>query len=139
MALLVTNEGERALLKMALKDAAPEALVLKLYKNDHDPAEGDDATDFTEADIAGYVAIALARATWNDPTTDGGGVSTISFPQQTFQFTGDGEVVGYYVVGAVSGTLLWAERLYAAPDYPAAGQHFQNGDSLKLTPRIGLD
>ena len=139
MGLVVTNEGERALLKAALKDAAPEAAVLKLYKNDHDPVEGDDAADFTEADLAGYAAINLVRATWGDPATDGGGVSTIAYQQQTFQFTGDGEVVGYFIVGAVSGTLLWAERLYSPPDYPAAGQHFQNGDSLKLTPRISLE
>lgn len=138
MALVVPDEGERAALKAALKDPAPEALLLRLYKNDRDPADGDDATDFVEATIPGYAEVALARATWNDPATVGG-VSSMTYPQVTFAFTGSGDVVGYFVVGAVSGALWWAERLFGPPDYPAAGQHFQNGDTLKFTPKLALE
>lgn len=138
MALLVPNIGEVALLRMMLKDAAPEAFVLKLFRNDRDPAEGDVAGDYQEANLAGYAPLALARATWGDPATDGGGVTSAIYPQQTFAFTGTGKVVGYFVVGASSGTLLWAERLFGPPDYPASGQTFNAGDSLKFSPRLEL-
>jgi hypothetical protein len=137
MALLVPDVGEAALLRMMLKDAAPEAMVLKLYKNDHDPAEDDDAGDYTEADLAGYAAQNLVRATWGDPATVAG-VTTATYPQVTFAFTGNGKVVGYFLVGATSGVLLWAERLFGPSDYPAAGQQFGGGDSLKFSPRIQL-
>ena len=50
-----------------------------------------------------------------------------------FNFTGTGTVVGYYIVGATSGNIYWAERIYAA-----AGQTFNNGDSLTVTPKITL-
>lgn len=48
---------------------------------------------------------------------------------QTFTFTGAITVVGYYLVGASSGTLYWAERLFAG-----AGQAFADSDSLNVTP-----
>jgi hypothetical protein len=138
MALVVPDEGERATLRAAIKDAVPESLVLKLYKNDRSPADDDDASAFVEATIPGYASVALARANWNDPATVAG-VSTMTYPQVTFAFTGPGDVVGYYLVGATSGVLWWAERLFGPPDYPAAGQHFVNGDTLKFTPRIALE
>jgi len=132
MALLVPDVGEVALLDMALGDASPEAQTLKLYKNDADPAEGDTAVTYTVADIAGYSDKSLARATWNAAST-AAGTTTKTYPAQTFNFTGTGTIVGYYVIKATAGTLLWAERIYASP-----GQTFNNGDSLALTLSIAL-
>ena len=133
MALLIPDVGEVAALDMWLSDAAPEAQTLKAYKNDVTPAEGDTAATYTVATIAGYADKAMARASWNAAST-AGGVSSKTFPQQTWNFTGTGVVVGYYVIKAVAGTLLWAERVFSSP-----GQTFNNGDSLAITPKMQLD
>lgn len=131
MALVLPNQGERNSLDMWLSDAAPEAQTLKLYENDVTPAEGDTAATYTEATIAGYAAKALARATWNAATSDGGGITSKTYPGQLFSFTGTGIVVGYFIIKATAGTILWAERMFASP-----GQTFNNADSLTLNIAI---
>ena len=134
MALLVPNEGERKMLDMNLSEVAPGSQTLHLYTNNKDPAEGDNAASYTEAAFTGYAAVVLARATWGAASTDGAGVTSKAYPQQTFTFLGAGTIVGYYVTETVSGILLWAERLFAG-----AGQAFNIGDQLKLTPKIEGD
>jgi len=121
---------------MWLSDAAPEAQTLKLYSNDVTPAEGDTAATYTEATIAGYVAKALTRATWNAASTDGGGITSKTYPNATttWPFTGTGVVVGYFVIKAVAGTILWAERVFNSP-----GQTFNNLDSFTLTVKMQLE
>ena len=130
MALLVPDAGEVAMLDMLLGTATPEAQTLKLYTNNYDAVEGSVAGSFTEATGSGYSAKSLARATWN-AASSAGGVSSKTYPAQTFNFTGSITIVGYFVVGATSGTILWAERLYSG-----AGQVFANGDSLTVTPKL---
>lgn len=131
MSIVVPDCGERWLLDAALSDAAPEAVKLKLYSNDYDPVEGSVAGDFTEVTAgAGYAAITLTRATWNAAAT-ALGITTKTFPSQTFAFIGTRTVNGYFIVGAVSGTLIWAERLYPSP-----GQQFNNTDQCVLPPQI---
>jgi len=132
MTLLVPNAGERAMLDELLKNTTPETQILRLYENDITPAEGDTAGSYTQATIAGYAAINLVRATWG-AAADNGGISSSTYPQQTFNFTGTGVIVGYYVIKAIAGTILWSERLFTTP-----GQTFNNLDSLKLTPYIEL-
>jgi hypothetical protein len=117
---------------MWLSDAAPEAQTLRLYESDTTPAEGDTAATFTQATISGYASKALARATWNAAGTSAG-TTTKTYPAQTFNFTGTGIIVGYYVIKVTALTLLWAERIYTTP-----GQTFNNGDSLALTPSIQM-
>ena len=133
MALVLPNIGEVEMLECALKDASPEALILKLYSNNYDGLEASTAASFTEVSGGGYAAKALTRAGWGaavaaDP-------SYIPYGSgQVFAFTGAvAAVVGYFLVGATSGNLYWAERMYAG-----AGQAFANGDSLTVTPRFEL-
>ena len=131
MPLLAPDVGEVAIIDYALSTTTPEAQTLKLYTNNYDAVEGSTASNFTEASGSGYAAISLVRATWNAASTSGG-TTTKTYPQQTFTYTGAITIVGYFIVGATSGTLLWAERLYAG-----AGQAFANNDTLKVTVTSG--
>lgn len=133
MALLSPAIGEMMLLENALKTTTPNAQTLKLYTNNYDAVNGSTNANFTECAIAGYAAKSLTRAGWSAATS--GNPSFIQYATgQVFSFTGTGTVVGYYIVDAVSTTtVLWAERLYAG-----AGQTFNNGDSLTVTPKIAL-
>lgn len=132
MALVLPDAGEVNALDMWLGDASPEAQTLRLYESDTTPAEGDTAATYTQATISGYASKSLARATWNAAST-GAGTSSKTYPAQTFNFTGTGIIVGYYVIKASALTILWSERIYSTP-----GQTFNNGDSLTLTPRIEM-
>lgn len=134
MPLLIPDVGECEMLDCVLKDAAPEALTLKLYSNNYDAVEGSIAGNFTEVSGGGYAAKSLTRAGWNSASTAAGVSSSTYGTAQTWSFTGTVAVVGYFLVGTTSGTVYWAERLYAG-----AGQTFNNGDSLTVTPKITLD
>lgn len=134
MALLVPDAGEVAMLDALLKTASPEALTLRLYSNNYDAVEGSTAGNFTEATISGYASKALARATWGGASSAAGVTTSTYGAPQVFSFTGTGQIVGYYIVGSVSGTIYWAERLYAT-----TGQTFNNGDTLTVTPKITLE
>lgn len=132
MTLVVPDCGEAKLLDDLLGTASPGSQTLKLYTNNFDCVEGTVAGGFTEASGSGYAAKALARATWGAAATAAGTTSK-AYPAQAFAFSGAITIVGYYVVDTASGTLLWAERLFAG-----AGQAFANGDSLTVTPRLEL-
>lgn len=130
MTMLIPDVGEVKLLDNALGDSTPENLLLKLYTNNFDCVEGSVHTDFTECAIAGYAAKTLTAASWNAASTSAG-VTSKTYAQQTFNFTGSGNIVGYYVVGATSGVLYWAERLYAT-----TGQAVVSGDAINVTPKL---
>ena len=130
MTLTVPDIGETMLLDNALKTASPEALILRLYSNNYDPIKTSVVGSFTEVTGSGYAAKTLTRAGWGAAVPDGPSSSTYG-TMQTFNWTGAATVVGYYLVGAVSGTLYWAERLYSG-----AGQVFGNGDALNVQPRV---
>jgi len=132
MALLSPAEGEMTMLDNILKTTTPEAQTLKLYTNNYDAVNGSTAANFTECAISGYAAKSLVRATWNAAVSGNPSYSQYS-AAQTFNFTGTGAVVGYFIIGATSGKVYWAERLYAT-----TGQTFNNGDSLTITPKITL-
>ena len=135
MALLVPDVGEVKLLDRALRLSAEENLTLKLFSNDYTPVEGSVAGDFTESAGGGYAAKTLTNGSWGAAATAGGTTSS-AYAEQTFTFTGalttNPNIYGYYIVGATSGTLYWAERA-AATFTPA-----NNGDTYKVTPRIEL-
>lgn len=131
MTLVIPNVGEALMLDNSLKNATPEALILKLYTNNFDAVAGTVAGNLTEqAAASGYTAKTLTRAGWGAAVGGSPSSSTYGTPQ-IFSWTGAATIVGYFLVGAVSGTLYWAERLYAG-----AGQAFANGDSLTITPKI---
>jgi len=133
MALLAPNVGEVQLLSVALNKAAVENQKLKLYTNDKSPAEGDVAGDYTEAAGSGYAEKAIAGANWT--VANAGGVTTAEYAEQEFTFSGAlGNVYGYFIVGATSGILLWAERFAGAPfDVKGATT------PIKITPKITLE
>jgi hypothetical protein len=131
MTLVIPNVGEAAMQDNSLKATTPEALILKLYSNNYDAVNSSVAGSFTEVTGGGYASKTLTRAGWN-AAVPGSPTSSTYGTAQVFSFTGTiAAVVGYFLVGATSGTLYWAERLYAG-----AGQAFGNGDSLTVTPKI---
>ncbi len=132
MTLVIPNIGETMVLDNALKTASPEALIMKLYSNNYDPLNSSVAGSFTECSGGGYASKALTRAGWGAAV--GGSPSSSTYGTgQVFSWTGACTVVGYFLVGATSGTLYWAERLYAS-----TGNTFANGDSLTVTPKFTL-
>jgi hypothetical protein len=132
MTLLVANGSEILMMENFLNKTAPQDLILKLYSSDTTPAETDTSATYTETAGGGYAEVALVAATW---TVTGGNPTTASYPEQTFSFTGAaGNVYGYYVVQAISGDLMWAER------FPSAPLNIQNnGDEIRITLQLTLE
>jgi hypothetical protein len=133
MTLLMPSVGEAAALGCAFRDTSPEALILKVFSNNHTPIAGDTAAAYTEVGAGlGYTAFTLTRAGFSAPV-----VATPSYIQygtpQVINWSGTATVYGYYLVGASSTTIYWAEVLYPG------GQVFNNGDSLTITPKISLN
>lgn len=114
--LVVPNEGELELLRKMLKDTADtEQYLLRLYKNNYDPVATTTLTDFTEADFTNYVSKTLNRSDWSTPSTNGSGAGQSSVSLQSWTCGASGNTVyGYYVVGATSGKVLWAEKFGTA-------------------------
>ena len=54
-----------------------------------------------------------------------------TFAQQSWSPTSSQTVYGYYVIGATSTILLWAELF-------ASSKNLVNGDTLQLTPKMEL-
>lgn len=130
MTLVVPNVGENLMLAHALNKTAPEDLTLKLYKNNVTPGESDTAGTFTEATFTGYASVSLTGSNW---TITSGAPTAAVYAQQTFQSSANQTpetVYGYFVIGASSGTLYWAERF----DTSQVIQN--NNDTIRVTPRL---
>lgn len=86
----------------------------------------------TAATFTGYSPIALTRSGWPAASTSAGTTSS-AYAQQTWTHGGGGAqtILGYYVVGATSGTLLWVEAF-------AQSRTLNPGDELRVTPRMEL-
>lgn len=139
MALVLPDAGEAKMLKVALGVDAQEDLLLKLFTNNVTPAEADTAVTYTELTAGaapGYAAKTLTKTSW--VVTAGAGVTTAGaakadYAQQTFTLTGGpATVYGYFVVGATSGILYWAESFGSAFNIPAGG------GTINVTPRFEL-
>lgn len=133
MTLLVPDVGEAVMLENIVNKTTAKDLVMKLYTNNLTPAEGDIASDYTEATGNGYAKITLTGASWGAAVT--GDPSSISYAKQTYTFTGAlGDVYGYFMVQAAAETVLvYAERFTGAP-YNIVN----NGDKIEITPKIEL-
>lgn len=132
MALLVPNQGEQIALEALVGKTAGQNLILRLYTSNTTPAETDTEATYTEASGNGYAAITLTAASW---TVTPGAPTEAAYAEQTFTFTGAlGNVYGYYFTQVTSGKLVWAERFTGAPFNIA-----NNGDQIKITPKITLD
>lgn len=134
MSLVVCNQGEVLALKALLNHTAGQNLVLRLFKSNTTPGETDTEATFTEADFTGYSAITLTGSSW---TVNEGAPSDASYAQQTFTSSANQttqNAYGYYLTQLTSGKLVYAERFTDAP-YPITN----NGDAIKVTPRITAD
>jgi hypothetical protein len=134
MTLLVPNNGEGDMLAAITAKAAAENLVLRLFKSNTTPAEGDTTASYTEADFTGYTPLTLTPASW---VVSEGAPSDATYPQVTFASTADQaaqSVYGYYLTRVTSGRIAWAERFADGP-YAIVN----NTDQIKVTPKITLD
>lgn len=138
MPLLVPNVGEVVLLTNLLAGGTLENMTLKLYRTNVTPAETDTAASYTEANFSGYAAKTLTRSinpgtTWGTPTTSGGTTSS-SYAAQVFTSSDATAqtIYGYYVVGATSTTLLFAELF-------GTSRNIVSPDTLTVTPQFGAE
>lgn len=133
MALNFPDVGENLALEMIVNKTAPQNLSLRLFASNTTPSDTDTAGTYTEAAFAGYAAITLTGASWNNAAS--GAISYSA--QQTFTRSTTGvteNIYGYYCTQVTSGTLLYSERDAAAPVAMT-----NNGDNIKLTPTIGAN
>lgn len=134
MSLVLPNQGEKIALEALVAKTAGQNLILKLFKSNTTPGESDTEATYTEADFTGYSAITLTAANWS---VSEGAPTEASYAQQTFTSTAGSQsqnVYGYYLVQVTSGKLVWAERFSDGP-YTIVN----NGDSIKVTPKITCD
>jgi hypothetical protein len=135
MTFLCVNQGEQTIAKLFTNSSPPslENLILKLFKNNWTPADGDTEANATEATFTGYSAITLPGYGWSITP---GAPTLIQYPEQLFQSTADQTaqpIYGYYLVGASSNKLLFAWRLDDGP-YSVAS----NGDKIYITPKLQI-
>lgn len=135
MALTVSNSGELLLLTWSLKSTStPEDLYLRLYSNAYVPVATSTAGSFTEATFSGYTSggKSLTRSGWGSAATDSDGAALITYgTPQTWSATSSQVIRGYYIVGATSGTLVWAEA-FSTP------RSLVSGNDLTITPSLTL-
>jgi hypothetical protein len=121
------------------------ATTLKLYQSNTTVAETDVAATYTEANFTNYTSKTLngklsSSAGWTLPASVAptGAWSAESLvaeatqPSQSWTCGTTGNTIyGYFVVGATSNILWWAERF-------ATARTLASADSLTLVPRLGL-
>lgn len=135
MAIVVPNEGSIELLEKMIKRAlsTDEDYTLKLYANDYTPVSTTTAADFDEPVFTGYASKTLTRAGFDTAVTMVNGDAYIEYAtEQVWAVGAVGDTVyGYFIEGATSGKVLWAERL---PE----SANVANGDEIKITPSFTL-
>ena len=132
MALVIPNASEVKLLNNLLNITPPTNTVLHLYSNNLTPGSNTVIGDVTQVTAGGYAQITLTSSSWT-VATSGGGVTTASYPEQTFNITTSATIYGYYITN-VAGDLLWIERFTAAP-FQLAG----SGGQVLITSQISLN
>jgi len=134
MAIFFPQVGDQKALSDFLSNG--ENWTIKLYSSNTTPAASDTAATYTEASFTGYASKTLTRSitsgTWSTPSTATPSVSNYnSGTGLTWNSTSAQTVYGYYVVGAVSGTLIYAER-FSSPI------SLVNPSSLTIYPQISF-
>ena len=136
--LKLSNSAEVRALKILLNVLPSETLVVRLYTNNHTPADSDTAATFTEADGGGYAPITIDPADWTF-STNAEGKAQADHPTLEWTFTGpltdNASIYGYYVTDSTGNELRWAERDPEA-DVTGPFQPQNNGDRFRVTPRI---
>ena len=133
--LVVPLVGETQLLNKMLQAAlsVDENYILKLFQNNVTPNSSFTSGSMTEANFTNYAAKTLTRAGWNSSViVSGQSQSSYGSNPQTWTCGTTGNTIyGYWVEGATSGAVLWAEAF-------AVARVLANGDVLNLTPQFTL-
>lgn len=122
MSLIIPNISDQTILKFIFgKLSTPDTQTLRLFTNNYNPSKATVFSDLTEATQSGYACKNLNASDWVVATASN--ITTASYPQQTFTFTNNIKIYGYYVTTNVSGTnyLLWLERFTAPFELPGGG------------------
>lgn len=138
MSLVLPYVGETAFLEILVNKYATDGSagpsngnrLLRLFTNNLTPTDSTVIGNITECTAAGYSAITLTGSSWTVATVSG--VSTASYPEQTFTMTATATVYGYYVT-TLGGALLWIERFSGAPFNLPSG-----GGQISITPKANL-
>lgn len=144
MPAVIPNDSEPTLLSNLLAGGAFENWTLKLYKTNVTPAETDTIASYTVADFTNYTNKTLTRSisgsTWSTPASGAptgswsgeASVAESTYQQQSWTCGATGNTIyGYWIEGATSTKLIMAELF-------ATARTLASGDTLNLTPRIGL-
>jgi hypothetical protein len=136
MAIVMNDKGCAQVLKKYFNDtnaAGGNNLTLKLFCNNINPARGDTLATYTIALSGGYADITLTRGSWTVNESDS--PRDAVYAQQTFTFTGElttnKDIYGYVIVDADSSVI-------AAEKFGAIFHPYNNGDLLKVTPRVQM-
>ncbi len=102
----------QALAYLVSKDTSVKSLTLRLFANNYSLTDTTTATNLVEVSAGnGYAPIALTGSSWSAGTSG----TNLTYPQQTWTFTGPvGNIYGYYVTDS-SGTLMFAETFPTGP------------------------
>ena len=134
MSLVAPDISEVTLLKLIINKQANGNLLLKLFDNNITPGEDTPAPGAGPGPVetagAGYSSISLTGSSWTVATSVG--VTTAQYAAQTFTFTEDVDIYGYYVTTA-GGDLLWLERFSGAPYSLPSG-----GGTITVTAKLSL-
>lgn len=142
MALVVPDIAEILMLQYIVNmigqdgNAAPSGghRLLRLFTNNLTPGESTVLGEVTEASgTTGYAPVTLVGSSWT--TTQTNGTTTAVYSEQTFTFTTNVTIYGYYVT-TIEGSprLLWLERFSGAPFTLPEG-----GGQIGITPKLTLD
>lgn len=132
MALVIPNASEVKLLNNLLNISAPTNTILHLYSNNLTPSSTTVIGDVTETASGSYAAITLTSSSWT-VATSGGGITTASYAERTFNITTSATIYGYYITN-LAGDLLWLERFTAAP-FQLPG----SGGQVLITSQLSLN
>jgi len=120
--MIITSVAKTlALSYLVSKETTVRTLTLRLFSNNATVSDTTSAADLTEVTSGnGYSAIALTGSSWTANATG----TNLSYPSQTWTFTGPkGNIYGYYVTNS-AGTVLWAEV------FPSGPYNVQNNGDL---------
>ena len=117
MAIFLPQVGDQKALSDFLGNG--ENWTIKLFSSNTTPAATDTAATYTEANFTTYASKTLTRtisaSTWSTPTTATPSVSNYNAGTGlTWSANSAQNIYGYFVVGATSGTLIYAERFSTA-------------------------
>jgi len=133
MSLVATRDGVRQLLKTMLGASPVEPLLVKLFQNEHTPRREDSLDDFDEFTGHGYMPKRLEPSDWR-VVMDRSGRVVLEAVAVVWTFDADMPTTayGYYVVGANTNILYWAELLRSHVEIRVMGER------LRIIPRVEL-